>query len=206
MEERDRLANVLQAELAEVHEVERRRLEQCVRRGRQHHLPAVRGTHDPGCSVHVHAHVPGRIEIRLAAVDTHARCGSDLVPAHHRLAHRPDRCLRRGERVEERVALVIDLVAVVSGQTPPAPRADAFRAPRDRPSVPSSSSSLVDPSASVNTRVTVPEGCAVAHRARLSSRRRDSRKRLLPLGRSASGYELLNDACVGWRHSTVCRR
>ena len=65
-------AQVLEAVLAEVCELERVRLEQCDRRGRQHHLPAVRGAHDPRGSVHVHAHVLGRVERGLAGVDADA--------------------------------------------------------------------------------------------------------------------------------------
>ena len=67
---------VLEAVLAEVLQLERVRLEQCHRRGRQHHLPAVRGTHDPRGSVNVHADVLGRVESGLAGVDTDAGCGS----------------------------------------------------------------------------------------------------------------------------------
>ena len=69
---------------------------------------------------------------------------------------------RGRERVEERVPLVIHLVPGVAERRPPAPHPGAPPAPPGSASAPSSSNSLVDPSMSVNTNVTVPDGCATA--------------------------------------------
>ena len=159
---RNRYIDVLEAMLAKVTQLKRLRLEQRHRRRRQHHLAPVRGTHDPRRAMHIHAHVLRWIQARLARVDTRPDPYRPIIEPPHQLAHSTDSRRGRREGVEEGVALVVDLVAVVAGAGLAHDRGGARREPSRYASVPSSSNSRVEPSMSVNTIVTVPTGCATA--------------------------------------------
>ena len=78
-------------------------------------LAAVRGAHDAGGAVDVDPEVVGRIQRRLAGVDPDPDPDRAAVQSVHRLADRHDGLLGALERVEERVALGVDLVAGVAG-------------------------------------------------------------------------------------------
>jgi hypothetical protein len=78
-------------------------------------LSTVGGGHDAGGAVDVEADVLRWIERRLAGVDAYADPDRALGEAAHCFADGADGGLGRGEGVEERVAFVVDLVALVSG-------------------------------------------------------------------------------------------
>ena len=98
--------------LAELLQLDRARLEQRDGRRGKDDLAAVGGAHDAGGAVDVEADVLGRVERGLAGVDPDPDPDRAAVEPTHRLADGADGGLGGGERVEERVALVVDLVAV----------------------------------------------------------------------------------------------
>ena len=104
--------------------------EQLGGRGRKHYLSPVRGAHDPRGEVHVHPHILGRVEARLARVHADANADRPFLQARRRLAHGRDRLLRRGKGVEEGVAFVVDLVARIAGKAPRTMRRCSARASR----------------------------------------------------------------------------
>ena len=62
--------------------------------------------------MHVHAYVLRRVERRLAGMNADADADRTGLQPDHRLAHRRHRVLGAGERVEEGVSLVVDLVTL----------------------------------------------------------------------------------------------
>ena len=156
LEQRDRLGEVLQPVLAEI--ASARAVDELARRPREQHLPAVAGRHDPRRHVHVLADVPSAVELRLAGVHADAHPDRARRPsAALRLRDRRDRARRDGEREEERVALVVDLVRRRAREASRSTRrcsASASGTPPPR----ARRSSRVEPSMSVNSSVTVPEG------------------------------------------------
>ena len=96
------------------------------------------------------------------------RAGPERLPA---LLGRGDRLARVRERVEERVALGVDLDAAVApeaSRSEPAVLSERLRVRLGAELV----QQLVDPSMSVNTRVTIPAGRSplTRHHARVASR------------------------------------
>ena len=173
LEQRHRFGEVLQPVPAQVeHTVG----DQLAGRSREQHLAAMRRAHDPRRLVHVRADVLGRIEQRLARVHANPNPHRPIAKRGHRLLHGRHRCRRRRERVEQAVARVIDLV---TGVAPKASRkARRWSASASLyASAPRSSRSAVEPSMSVKTSVTVPEGCTVTDESSAASNCRTSRHR-----------------------------
>ena len=99
----------VQAEIARVH------LDQPVGALRQQHLATVGRAHDPRRPMHIHAHVLGRIEARLARVDPDPQPDQAGFESAHRLLDRRYRLDGRRKGVEKRVTLAVDLVASMAG-------------------------------------------------------------------------------------------
>ena len=72
----------------------------------------MRGAHDACGAVHIEADVLRWVERRFAGVDPDADADGAGIEFLHRFGHRVDGGLGGGERVEEGVAFVVDLVSV----------------------------------------------------------------------------------------------
>ena len=110
LEERDRLVEVLEAvltEIADKHPV----VEQRPRRLAQQHLAPVSRRHDPRRPVHVEADVLGRVENRLARVHADPDPNRPMLEPAHRLLDGHDCRPGSRKRIEEGIALLVDLVA-----------------------------------------------------------------------------------------------
>ena len=110
------------AELARARSLGQVALEQGVRRVREEHLAAVAGIADPGRPVHVEADIAILGDHGLAGVDPHANADirrlGPVVPRDAPLGvgRRGDRLARPSEDPERRVALRVDLLAVVASE------------------------------------------------------------------------------------------
>jgi hypothetical protein len=151
-----RTREILEAVLAKVGQ-RARVVEQVARALTEHDLSSVPDRHDSRRRVHVQTDVLGRVESRLPGVDPHADGDRATVERRHGLPDRANGAGRSRERVEEGVALVIDLVAAVATKRLRMTSRCAANASR-YPSWPRSSRTRVDPSISVKTSVTVPDG------------------------------------------------
>jgi hypothetical protein len=116
LEDRDRLGEVLQAVLAEILHGVVHVLLGCPR---EQHLAAVAGAHHARGLVDVRPHVLRWIRYRFARVDPDSDPDGAGFQTAHRFRHRVHGGLRRGERVEERVSLVVDLVPLEQGERLP---------------------------------------------------------------------------------------
>ena len=105
-----RLGQVFQSVLTEVAH-EHPLVEQRPRRLAQQHLAAVSSGHHPRRAVHVEPDVLGRVEDRLSRVDPHPDPDRPALERAHRLLDGRDRRPGGRKRVEEGVALLVDLVA-----------------------------------------------------------------------------------------------
>src|SRR3954469_24749120 len=98
--------------LAKVRQRERI-VEQVARALTEHDLSSVPDRHDPRRRVHIQTDVLRRIESRLPGVDPHPDGDWATAERRHGLPDRANSAGRGRERVKERVALVVDLVAAV---------------------------------------------------------------------------------------------
>jgi hypothetical protein len=104
--------------LAEVAQVEVVR-DEVASRLREQHLASVRGAHDPGRTVDVHADVALVRHLRLARVQSHPHAHPTICERALRLLCSRGPIVRALERNEERVALRVDLDAVVAPERLP---------------------------------------------------------------------------------------
>ena len=117
---------VLQPVLPEVDEVVRAH-QQIAGRVREQHLPAVTGVGDPGGPVHVHADVALLRQQRLPGVDPHSHANDVLTQDGLRCAGCVGCVGCPAERVEERIALGVDLDPLLRLERMPQDRALAFQ-------------------------------------------------------------------------------
>ena len=178
LEQRDRLVEVLQPVLAELGEVA---VDERPCRGRHDDLSAVPGGGDAGSPVELPAGIALAGQKRLPRVQAHPYPDRSALERLLPPSGRREGLSGVPEGVQEGVALRVDLDAAgesapqkpspwVSTSTPPwaekalrRKRRCSARA-RTYPSSPSSSISRVEPSMSVNRRVTVPLGSSISRR------------------------------------------